>query len=469
MSDRVGYPPKTFAPTTASQIAARICEHCLQPPKRIGASNTQATLLRCTSCRRVGYCDAACQKSDWKMHKLICPRLKEINEWDKNNGPGEKYTSDQYMNLQRLRSAVFANNSQENPYGEFPAAYIQEQVKCEVCFRTPFQQPEFHRFPSCSRCQLAWWCSPECKEVFSKHHTRAHCDERLDVACVDRFRIDYAVKRRSQRQYMISSPQPRTSYIRLSKMKGWEDYYRRGFPEWNRVCTRNALEFSATNKLAERALRLLTKESAVYPLTILAALEHIYSDISERTSLVIHVVGAGEREMSGQGMTEEVLHYLPKLQEVHFSLIGDEVNADPFKSNVACATCKGRGRTRDTEYYRGDYQDFMTTGPGASEPAPDLVVGLNTGMSEVDTERWKPALELILKKNIPAVFTTYSRVEADHEEAMLRGLGVRFLKNVERNKWKGVVPKINIYFKEEGEGHTTLFNSYYWYVIQGKV
>ena len=27
---------------------------------------------KCTSCRRVAYCDAVCQKADWKEHKKIC-------------------------------------------------------------------------------------------------------------------------------------------------------------------------------------------------------------------------------------------------------------------------------------------------------------------------------------------------------------------------------------------------------------
>lgn len=29
-------------------------------------------LKRCTKCRKVLYCDAECQKADWKAHKMVC-------------------------------------------------------------------------------------------------------------------------------------------------------------------------------------------------------------------------------------------------------------------------------------------------------------------------------------------------------------------------------------------------------------
>lgn len=31
----------------------------------------------CTACLNEGYCSSECQKKDWKIHKIICPYMKD--------------------------------------------------------------------------------------------------------------------------------------------------------------------------------------------------------------------------------------------------------------------------------------------------------------------------------------------------------------------------------------------------------
>jgi hypothetical protein len=46
------------------------CGHCGKTPK---------PLLRCSQCIAQVYCDAACQREDWKSHKNSCQSKFEVN------------------------------------------------------------------------------------------------------------------------------------------------------------------------------------------------------------------------------------------------------------------------------------------------------------------------------------------------------------------------------------------------------
>ena len=52
-----------------AKAKAKCCAYC----KKSGSSKEDG-LLRCSRCHVVVYCDAACQKADWKVHKQSCGR-----------------------------------------------------------------------------------------------------------------------------------------------------------------------------------------------------------------------------------------------------------------------------------------------------------------------------------------------------------------------------------------------------------
>jgi hypothetical protein len=45
----------------------------------------------CSKCHEMPYCSAECQKSDWRIHKLVCKSLKAFSDSDRPHQEGMKY------------------------------------------------------------------------------------------------------------------------------------------------------------------------------------------------------------------------------------------------------------------------------------------------------------------------------------------------------------------------------------------
>jgi hypothetical protein len=75
---------------TALVSACRVCEEC--------GKATDGDLLRCSRCKNVAYCNAECQKSDWKDHKPNC------------RAPGTEGSTDQ------IWAVVFPAGQKRKPY-----------------------------------------------------------------------------------------------------------------------------------------------------------------------------------------------------------------------------------------------------------------------------------------------------------------------------------------------------------------
>ncbi|KAL0569708.1 hypothetical protein V5O48_012258 [Marasmius crinis-equi] len=131
-------------------------------------------------------------------------------------------------------------------------------------------------------------------------------------------------------------------------------------------------------------------------------------------------------------------------------------------TNVACQYCIAKDRMRTFIYHSSPYHDFALTAD-ASNNRPDLIVALNTGMSEVETESWKRTIGVIRDLDVPGVFTAYTKLEAESEIRMLKGMGVGINKGLALNKWKGVVPTTNNYLNADEDGPIASYNSYYRY------
>ena len=59
---------------TSVTLHSRICSHC---SAGYGQQADKKPTLRCGKCRNVWYCDAVCQRADWKKHKKICEKFKQ--------------------------------------------------------------------------------------------------------------------------------------------------------------------------------------------------------------------------------------------------------------------------------------------------------------------------------------------------------------------------------------------------------
>lgn len=71
-------PLKYYMPLSRTQVANLVCSNCF-----VGSAEP---LRKCTKCRRVGYCNQACQLQDWAEHKGICKQLQKVNEYEMKKG-----------------------------------------------------------------------------------------------------------------------------------------------------------------------------------------------------------------------------------------------------------------------------------------------------------------------------------------------------------------------------------------------
>ncbi|KAJ7485196.1 hypothetical protein B0H11DRAFT_2018436 [Mycena galericulata] len=453
-------PPKAYVPLTRTQIVNLVCSNCF--------TKSANRLRKCGKCKRVEYCGETCQKKDWKIHKELCKQFSKVNEHELAKG----YPEDGVLGLERylleraFRTELFRDASEAHPYGRFPVQFITNEKKCRVCFRTPFQDAE-RSFTPCPKCNLAWWCSSECKDHFPKVHRPENCADYYTEAAVDAVRIAYAKARRSRRMLMFPTESTRTSYIPLSKLTGWADYYKKVYPEFKIGIYFIAKEFQSAHPDATRAVELLATESTSIPLTLMSALEDTLPDLPKRQNLCIHVVGASERELISTRMMEELLHHLPHLKSVTMIYVGPDVFENPEPANLACSDCQRAGRRRSTVRCPTKYHEFAASSQFRAYP-PDLIVGFNTGLGEVEVEGWRPSLETILDSRVPALFTAYTRSEVTNDMLMLRRLGAFVLKDVEENKWRGAVPTIDEYTEEHGESGRTHYTNHFRFIVKGK-
>nr|GAT60413.1 predicted protein [Mycena chlorophos] len=93
-------PPYAAALSTANLSSH--CSACTKPKPASGSS----PLKRCTQCRIVHYCDAACQTADWALHKLECVALRRggtpSEKIEETTSPGALIPNDAIRCLARM-------------------------------------------------------------------------------------------------------------------------------------------------------------------------------------------------------------------------------------------------------------------------------------------------------------------------------------------------------------------------------
>ncbi|KAK7028262.1 MYND-type domain-containing protein [Favolaschia claudopus] len=449
-------PRPTSIDVTRSQTALFSCINC--------SRRSEKCLSKCAKCLRVAYCDRACQKEDWSRHKAVCSRLQKVNAYDRSKGHTPTTVTrrlDAYVAEEETRCGIFIGGS-TNVYGGFPSL-VTTGIKCQVCFRTPFHDDK-HNFSPCTKCRLAWWCSPECEAVFStKAHTEKHCAhlcmtdavEEVDAAATKKFRVSHSL--------FLATKQGRSSYIAPSTLSGWADYRTQIFPDFPVRVQSFASQFQTAHPDATHAVELLVTNATSMVMTVLAAMEKTLPDLGTRSQLCVHIVAAASRELNSLEMMEELLHYLPKLKDVVVVYVGPTLPSSHASQNLACSECKQKGRSRKMIMSRNTYHGFAKSATYRANPA-DLVVGFNTGMGEVEVEGWTQSLQVVLQKKVPAVFTTYTIFEAMHDSNLLIGLHAEFVQAIEQNRWRGVIPLVTERMEKYDLEH---FSNNYWFIVRG--
>jgi splicing suppressor protein 51 len=200
-------------------------------------------------------------------------------------------------------------------------------------------------------------------------------------------------------------------------------------------------------------------------MTIVAALEAVYSDLATRQTINIHLIGATFTEFDSLKAFEEMLHLLPSLQEIHCSFVGIELPTPEHNRRImldCCETCVAAKRKRSVEMWTGAYHDYIKTDMYVK---PDLGVAFHSGHTMAAVEEWKPTIDHLVDAEHCTLFTTYNEDEMLEEMESLKKLGAIFVREGEKNKWKGMVPRLEALEVVE---NSVYYSNAYWYVVGGR-
>ncbi|KAJ7656267.1 hypothetical protein DFH06DRAFT_468646 [Mycena polygramma] len=369
------------------------------------------------------------------------------------------------------------NPSQHEPCAACCDNIIKHEVVCEVCRKTPpYHATSFRDFASCQNCSLVRYCSEACRDALGSVHSPEDCAALRLLYATERTQIDYHLARKKPyavEHLMNPSPAPRGVYTPLTQYTGFDHYHRElalefsGSSDITLMYQSLAGSFPHAHPMAVEAVGQMATEAESIPLTVIAGLEAAIANIATRKELEIHFVAAGSRELSVRGMSEDILHHFPSLKTLTIHYVGPEASVptqSPPGHNHACVECKARGSRRTWALHAMEYHQFLAANPGKW---PDIIIGLNTGWSEIDTVSWARTIDAVCALKTPVVFTAYSEREALMEKGLLTGRQVEFMVDVQKNKWRGVIPIVNKGIRSS-QGMLALYNSFYWYVFRGQ-
>lgn len=262
---------------------------------------------------------------------------------------------------------------------------------------------------------------------------------------------------------------PRTTYHPLSKVSHWHEYLTKvsdkaytGLisPDLDALAPRYQVYASALQASTKKLSRMLT---------IVAALEAVFPDsLATKESLTLHLIGAEDEEFRSLAAFEELLHLLPALRSLHCVLAGPELGQPVDKNNElitfgCCPVCTDANRTRSAATFQGVYHDLAHS---AAYEKPDLAVAFHTGSSQDQVGQWLPTLRHLVGAGHPTVFTSYNLGEMEEEtELLAKGLGAQLLVPGQKNKWRCMVPRLEIMEEVENQ---LFYENWYWYMISGE-
>ncbi|KAF2789043.1 hypothetical protein K505DRAFT_378496 [Melanomma pulvis-pyrius CBS 109.77] len=446
-------------------IRGYLCFRCFSP---------SANLMKCSACKRAGYCSKQCQKLDWSIvHKNHCKLFKTVNEVEEQQYQASRtwtqYSKVLYLTVKSIRDAA--------PNDDILHFVVQAQAYCASCRRTAVQLlTRKIALKRCDKCRLVFSCA-DCNGI----HSPSVCSVYQNFARVEEFRIGF-FEDTGKASPVTCTQFPRKDRKLLNGSAGWYDYLV-NISDKPQIKDTIKPDFSGLTDIVfqvgsvkdqedqerMRMFLLCATDNLTMPLTILSALEDVSWD---KPHLNIHLLGATGREFLALSNFEEILHLVPGLRSLHITAVGPSSwqgaanQATPFfpKMNLdCCPSCKVDGRKRTVASYRGVYHDFVTT-PDYEEP--DLVVLFNSGWVDgLDAEsHWEPTIKLLIEGGIPALFTTYNVQEAQNETAKLIMLNAKFVVEPDKNKWSGLVPTPEFIDEEYG----MWFQNAYRYIIQGR-
>lgn len=180
------------------------------------------------------------------------------------------------MQLQRLRIAIGrTQDGQYKPGSMNMQRVVRFQPHCENCFRTPFDidEQESKKLMKCEHCNLAFFCSEDCRSASLPEHRQKKCSALQQYAACE-VEKNLFMKETGKRIVQMLTKLPRTSYQPLTSLRSWKDYFEFSYNPLVESID-EAFRPIADVPNSSRASRLLTLATnpSSFVLTILAGLE----------------------------------------------------------------------------------------------------------------------------------------------------------------------------------------------------
>jgi len=436
----------------ASAYTGQRCTHCCE--------RGDDKLLRCTSCKLACYCSRECQKKDWPhKHKMECKLLQMFQQaYSALSGPAEDPQA-KVLAFGQAYPTIWEHASQETlkqmprpmqvldqtPLRTRFLKFVMHGRSCSICLANDFSGPlstdpklqeEYivnHNkldWKCCPTCQHGWCCSSRHWEEHQEKHTPEICQRYTAKDELDLFHYRHV---QIHKEVFRNAPRLALADVLEVFPKDWDAYFRTRFvgryPEWlDRLPPQ---WYPATTRLLSQ------------PVTCLYAMyQYGIHHFSEKQELTLHIVGAEVYELPATGVWEEILHCLPRLQQLTIQFIGPHASkasrqrtrdSGPQPVDQYCPDCTQKGRKWSMGIfgytYHGYVETYLQTTPHDHHSKPDLIVAFNTGMSEEHTDSWKTSLEVILDMNVPAYFTAYCEEEAVLDYELLEGVQAHLLQS----------------------------------------
>lgn len=357
---------------------------------------------------------------------------------------------------------------------------IDNQAYCNACHLSAYQLKTHAKtsLEACTNCQLSFRCG-RCSAKPANHPAR-EC-ELYQLLSADSFYLISRFNAYGETHPVLTIKASQGQSPRVSSLSGWFEYYAR-LQNWKLqpFVDPNGFKFmSSSTDISETDMQRglwaemrAGTETSTMSMTIANGLESALPSVHGKTSLLIHIIGANRREFEYRGVLEDILHLFPSLRSLKTVLIGPEVPpiADDngkikhdLIDQAVCKSCTVTRRKRLCATYQGLYHKFMED---QSYVKPDLAVTFNSGQSLPGLrESWTPSMRMLVAEGILTLGTAISKDEADDEMAEMTRHGARIVRTLEENKWKSMLPSLQV---EKGLEHQVAYVNHFWYMFQGK-